>query len=218
MGANKLGSKDIPKNYKGHVTSTRIISNIYKFINYVYDSDITRFKKSYRALLGGNKNRLTENEIESKLSSLSQKLRGSNGRLLKLSDSEHLENIFFLPAGSLTSPEVNREVAYMFLDCSPKDTLKVFDYLTKYGKSCDILDECSLVSGDSDVFLRLYGTKHEVKQFLADILGNTPGLTINKTKTHFSFSNEVWQKYPIKENTNKINKRPYWLPNDWSRP
>ena len=218
MKTKRLSSKDIPDSYRGHVTSTRIISNLYKFINYAYSSDISSFKRDYKKFLGNERNRRTENETGSKLSSLSQKLRGYNGRLLKLSDAEDIEKIFILPEACLISQELNQEVAYIFLDCSPRDALAVYEYLIKYGNKNDIIDECSLVSGNSDVFLRLYGTKHAIRSFLTDVLGQYRGFSIDKTKTHFSLSNEVWQKYPTKDNSNKRPKRPYWLPVDWVKP
>ena len=158
----KLRKEDIPASYKGNVTSVIIISNLYRFINYIYLSDVTAFRSDYKKLLSN-----AGFETESKLSSFSQKFRGVDGRLFKLSDAEEIARVFGLPDDSFIAPEIVREVAYVFLECPPSDILAIFDFLKLCGERSDIVDECSLIAGDADIFLRLYGTKNEIRMFIS---------------------------------------------------
>ena len=218
MEDKRLTSDNMPSCYKGHITSTTILSNLYKLVNYLYSGDTRKFLREYKKILRSKKAPLTTDEAISKTKGLSTKIRGSNGRMLRLQDAVDIISTLNLPEDCLLLPEGKKEVAYVFVECVPQNASKLFESLKEPKLDNKLIDECSLLAGDSDLFLRLYGTREEIRIFIFDVLGVSDEIIIQRTKTHFSFTDDIWQRYPTKSHEMRESSRPYWLPVEWSMP
>jgi len=211
-----LCENKIPPQYHGKLTATAIFQNLIKFINAEYRGDVSVFKKDYKKLLS---QKYSAEEIRPKSKLLNQKFsKGKDGRRFTLTDARDFEASFGLDEGCLLLPDVSKEVAYVFVECAPSQAHKLFIELSENCEKYSILDECSLLSGDADVFLRLYGTREQIRNFIFESIDSTTEFVIQRTKTHFSFTNDNWQRYPTATHTRRETSRPYWLSDDWENP
>ena len=218
--ASYLSDKNIPQKYSYDIHATTIIKNLYKFINYFYEGEVTKFKKDYKTLL--KLSAYTESEIESKIDSFNKKWRnGRKGDMRKFNneDANLIIKCFELPAGCLFFPEKSREVAYILIECLPNKVNTIFDFLIKEGeKDNSLIDECALLSGNADLFVRVHGSREEIKELIISMSSKSALRGIRRTSTHFSFANDVWQKYPVSLHQHWKPKKPYWLDDRWTLP
>jgi len=209
--------KKIPKCYKNEITSTTIWHNLAKLINYSYEGDDNKFFKSYKFALEANLGATDDQSYQSS-ENICHQFRGYKNRVMTPKAATHIISVLGLPEDALFLPDIEKEVAYVFVKCMPHYTGKLYEILTEFGEKNDILDECSVLAGDSDLFLRLYGTREQIRFFLTEEISCQEQIPIQRTTTHFSFPDDVWQKHPIIDHVNRKANRPYWLPENWIPP
>lgn len=211
-----LSSSQMPKSYQNNLTAQIIWRNLSKLINYAFQGSFPNFRKSLKAAMEENLS-LSDKEANLKVEALRTSFLGYSNKRLSISQASTITTALKLPDDALLSPIYTKEVAYVFVTCSPKDSQLLVEQL-KEEKSeiAQIIDEISTVTGDADIFIRLYGTREQIKTFLINELCKHKHINIQRTTTHFSFKGETWERYPNQSHQKRIASRPDWLPEKWS--
>ena len=98
--------------------------------------------------------------------------------------------------GDLSRPMQAKAPIYVLISCAGGTINRLFKSLCKQL----IVDEVAIIAGNSDLFVRLYGTSLQIKYFLIELLYTLDGAEgVTRTTTHFSFENSYWLRYPIQK-------------------
>jgi len=202
--------RTLPARYKHDYTAMTICKNLIDLIEFACEGSLDNFKDALREKIGKN-----NDDADAFMNRFSQQLREENRRLTA-ELSRKICHYLQLPNEALLSHRVEKEVAYVFVQCKPRHTNMLFEKLTNMCKEnrSSIVDEVSIVSGDADIFLRLFGTRRKIKEYLTKIIANED-MPIEKTYTHFSFEDEVYMRYPVATHRNWVGAKPYWIPDGW---
>lgn len=181
--------------------------NLHKFVKYEFDT-LKEFYDRFESLFREDNPNLTDTQIKDKRGRLQKIIRkevpfGPEWRPL-------VERLFDLPIGTLNLPVINKKTAYVLVNCRGNDAHKLFLEVSKKERKWEVVDECSMIAGTADIFLRLYGTEESISEILTRHIYSIKGVEIQRTNTLFAFDQLVWQRYSSKELSRAPN-RPYWL-------
>ncbi len=109
----------------------------------------------------------------------------------ELEVSLNIETGFFSQESPPKSP------AYILIQCDGNSVQKLFDQI----RNIDIVDEVAIIVGDADLFVRLFGTQEQFKEFLTKTIYSWD-CDIHRTNTHFSFEDSYFQR-PIPKKASK---------------
>ena len=138
---------------------------------------------------------------------------GVNNNVLKPWQASVIERAFKLPEGCLSERPQKKEVAYVFVECMPKHVGKLYEILIK--GDYDVVDEVSILAGQADIFLRLYGSRNRIKNFLMHSLSQIEEAPIQRTTTHLSFAEDVWERHRIATHQDRKPSEPFFLQDDY---
>lgn len=169
------------------------VDNLKQFIVDKYNGDIKLFNKNFRRFLSVRRN-FSEEQVETKTTQLRQVLKGYDGRTFSANLQKLIEGVFYLPDGILTRVRPKRISGYIFVSCPGNAANILYNQL----QNNEIVDEASILFGDVDLFIKVYGTPDQIQKFVTEDLYEVEGLGINCTRTYFSLGGKSWSKYPVK--------------------
>lgn len=116
-----------------------------------------------------------------------------------------VELLFELSEGYLSRAPVKKMPAFVLLQCKGNTATALMAEIKKH----PIVDEVALITGDADLYIRIFGTNKDIQSFLLKDLYKTAEMTasildksispdsiIYSTKTYTSFDDSYFQKYP----------------------
>ncbi len=166
------------------------VDNLKQFIKDHYQNSNRSFYKEFRKNLK-YRMQYTEIQIDTKQKMLQQAMGKYKNKTFSKSLQRLVECAFELPKEILSRIRPERSPAYIFLSCSGKSANILFEEL----KNNPIIDEVSVLFGDVDVYIKVYGTSEEVQELITIDLYNIDGLVINNTRTYFTLNKRSWVRY-----------------------
>lgn len=113
---------------------------------------------------------------------------------------------FDLPENILSQVRPKRSQAYIFISCTGKSANLLFSKM----QGNKIVDEISILFGDIDVFIKVYGSAAEVQKLITEDLYQIEGLVINNTKTYFTLDTKSWVKHPVSTHPSYVPPSNRW--------
>ncbi len=170
------------------------VNNLKQYISDTYSKNIKAFNKDFRKKLS-KRYKFSEDQIDTKSTQLRQVLKGYQGRTFSPNLQILVEESFNLPAGILTKIRPTRIPGYIFVSC-PGNTANI---LYSQLQANEIVDEVSILFGDVDLFIKVYGTADQIQKLITCDLYEIESIIINCTRTYFSLGGKSWLKYPAKK-------------------
>ncbi len=178
--------------------------NLKQYISDVHNDCFKSFNEQFKKYLR-ERLKFNHEQIETKSSQVRQAYKGHRNFTAK--QQELVEKAFDLPKGILTKIRPARKPAYIFVSCQGKTC----DLLYRRLKKHELVDEVSILFGDIDLFIRIYGSIDEIQEFITTDLYSDSRITINSTRTYFSLHNKNWSKYPIQKHPGYQAPKDRWL-------
>lgn len=175
--------------------------NLKQFVKDVHGDEFKNFNKAFKKRLA-EKYRFTEDQIETKSSQIRQAFNGQRNFTAK--QQALVEKTLSLPKGVFTKIRPGRKPAYIFVSCLGNTSGLLYEHL----KGHQLVDEVSILFGDIDLFVRVYGSLEEIQNFINNDLYSDERISISNTRTYFSLHGKNWSKYPVS------NHREYAAPAD----
>lgn len=169
------------------------VDNLKQFIKDRYNENSRSFYHDFKINLIKKLN-FSEEQVESKKKLLRQAIGKYKNKTFSKSLQETVEKAFDLPKEILSQMRPRRSPAYIFISCTGESANIIFSEVKKN----KIVDEISILFGDIDVFIKIYGTLEEVQMFITESIFKIKGISINNTKTYFSFREKNWMKYSVR--------------------
>lgn len=171
-------------------------NNLKQYIADKYDKQTDFYKVLKHSLT--KRSRLTSEQADGKVKQLQGVMRGDDGRTFTEQLQKIVEKAFSLPKNILSQNRSKRSLAYIFISCTGQSANLLFSKIQEN----KIVDEISLLFGDIDVFIKVYGTSEEIQKLITEDLYKIEGLEINNTKTYFTLSGKSWVKHPVSSHPN----------------
>lgn len=192
--------------------------NLLRFVRQSYGSDEKSARSAFRDAL---KDKLMsipslQREANANRASISKTLSKKTALPLSAEKAALIETLFGLEPEYLSRERAKKAPAYVLLQCKAHTAERLCTQIAKF----PIVDEVAVIIGDSDLFIRLYGTRDEIKHFLLDeiftiaqrVAKSTPGVDsgssiIDRTKTYISFEDSYFLRYHPKKNSDFHEKK-----------
>lgn len=208
MNKESTAGKPPSANHKTTV-STIALYNLKKYIRYQFKSQ--KEFVDHLVHLIQNDESLDTSQTKDRRAYVQKILRGD--KALGPEWQSRIERLCEIPVGALRMPAIRKVTAYVLVNCRGKDAQKLYDAITENPDEWPVVDEIGLVTGNSDLFVRIHGSEDQITTMLTDALYNVPNVQIQGTNTLFSFRKMLWQRYPIR-NRVRDPSPPYWLPSE----
>lgn len=186
--------------------------NLLRFVRQTYGSDEKKARAEFRDDLKEKLMALSglRREADANRASISKTLSRKTALPLSAEKAALIETLFGLEPEYLSRERAKKAPAYVLLQCKAHTAEKLCAQIAKVS----IVDEVAVIIGDSDLFVRLYGTRREIKSFLLEEIFNiaqkvaktVPSLEagttiIDRTKTYISFEDSYFLRYHPKRNS-----------------
>lgn len=186
--------------------------NLLRFVRQSYGSDEKRARADFRNALKEKLMTLPglRREADANRASISKTLSKKTALPLSAEKAALIETLFDLEPEYLSRERAKKAPAYILLQCKAHTAEKLCAQIAKV----PIVDEVAVIIGDSDLFIRVYGTRDEIKLFLLEeifslaqkvaktVSSLEPGATIiDRTKTYISFEDSYFLRYHPKRNS-----------------
>lgn len=186
--------------------------NLLRFVRQSYGSDERTARADFRTEL---KDKLMtvpglRREADANRASISKTLSKKTALPLSAEKASLIETLFGLEPEYLSRERAKKAPVYVLLQCKAHTAEKLCAHIAKV----DIVDEVAVIIGDSDLFVRLYGTREQIKLFLLEDIFNIaqkvaktePSIEsgtaiIDRTKTYMSFEDSYFLRYHPKRNS-----------------
>lgn len=186
--------------------------NLLRFVRQSYGSDEKSARADFRSEL---KEKLMSvpalrREAATNRASISKSLSQKTALPLSAEKAALIETLFSLEPEYLSRERAKKAPVYVLLQCKAHTAEKLCAHIAKV----DIVDEVAVIIGDSDLFVRLYGTREEIKFFLLEdifdiarkVAKAEPTIAsgseiIDRTKTYMSFEDSYFLRYHPKRNS-----------------
>ena len=180
------------------------VYNLRQFVKDVYQGEFKEFNNVFKQHLK-NKYKFTEDQIETKSSQIRQAFNGQRNFTEK--QQKFVEKAFSLPTNVFTRIRPCRKTAYIFVSCMGNSSELLYSYLKEH----ELVDEVSILFGDIDLFVRVYGSLEEIQNFINQDIYSDERISISNTRTYFSLHNKNWSKYPVNKHSEYIPPLSRWV-------
>ncbi len=183
-----------------------------KYLKYKGNKNLNHF---IRDVYNGQKS-IFKNELEKKLvvelgfpeSRVSAIMQACNGhRKLTKEMQKEIENAFNLKKEILNKQATLKKPNYILISV----TGNLAENLLEDLKGLEIVDEISVIRGDADLFVRVYGTEEEIDNFLLEDLHSCTNVEISGTITLTTLKDRYFERYPIKTHPNRKTNPSIWF-------
>jgi hypothetical protein len=171
------------------------ISNLKQFIKDKYKGNKRKFYADLEKKMKEQKGKVSN---LGKIKQLQDAMREDTKRNFTKGLQDLVEKPFKLREGILSEQRHTRFPAYIFVSCTGNTAFKLFDSLQEN----KIVDEISVLFGDIDIVIRVYGTQKEIQALVTTDLYQFDTHTINNSRTYFSMEGKNWVRYPISKHPN----------------
>lgn len=205
-------SKTTPRESAALRASRNRRENLLRFVRKHYGSksneSLSEFKKDLKnKLLADPK---LARESNANRAAISRALSSRTAQSLSYEKAGLLEKLFKMEPEYLSREREKKAPAYVLLQCRANTAEKLATQIFK----APLVDEVAVIIGDSDLFVRLFGTQEDIKLFLLnelfdiaagvaqtipDLLPGTP--IIDRTKTYLSFDHCYFLRHHPKNNS-----------------
>lgn len=207
-----------PEEYKNRPLQTVIWTNITAHIRFSYESDYSKYAKSFiRGLMKHCK--MSEEDALSKARNLNRQYMGHGSRLISEETVSLLCLAFSLPDNSFWTEKEPNELNYILLEICPQHTKDIFTSIVDL--HAPYIDEVSVVAGQYAIFIRMFGPRQAVADFTFNVLKDIDPknhIVSSMSMRGFLSDHLVYERYPNASHPLMQHKRPSWLPINWVAP
>ena len=172
------------------------------------NSSLNEFKKDLKAKLMAEPK--LAREASANRAAISRTLSPKTAQPLSYEKAGLVEMLFNMEPEYLSRERERKAPAYVLLQCRANTAERLAAQIFRVS----LVDEVAVTIGDADLFLRLFGTQDDIKQFLleelfdiaAKVARETPNLPpgtpiIDRTKTYQSFDRCYFLRHHPKNNS-----------------
>ena len=184
------------------ITESKLrINNLNQYIKDKYKGKKSRFYSAYRSRLEASRKGGDVGKVKQL-----QEAMGTGKRTFTISLQNSVESMFDLPKGILTKSRLVRFPAYVFVSCTGDTAYRLYEELQKNR----IVDEISVLFGDIDILIRVYGTHEEIQKLVTTDLYTLENININHSRTYFSLEGKNWTRYSISKHPSYTPPQDRW--------